>query len=407
MTLKFPIYMDNHATTPLDPRVLQAMMPYFTEDFGNAASRTHAFGWRAEAAVEDARDSIARLINAESGKEIVFTSGATESDNIAIKGVAEYYAEKGKHIVTTSIEHKAVLDSCKRLEKDGYEVTYVSAGTNGIVDPEAIARAITEKTTLVSVMLANNEVGTIQPIAEIGKHTRARGVLFHVDAVQGLGKTPFDVRAMNVDLASLSAHKIYGPKGVGALYVRRSKPRVRLVSQMDGGGHERGNRSGTLNVPGIVGFAKACEILEREGPEEAKRIAALRDRLHTRITNQIDHVLLNGDREHRLPGNLNISFAFVEGEGLMMAIKDVAVSSGSACTSASLEPSYVLRSMGLDEDLAHSSIRFGIGRFNTEEEIDYVADLVVSKVKKLRDMSPLWEMHQQGIDLKSIQWAAH
>jgi cysteine desulfurase len=407
MTLKFPIYMDNHATTPLDPRVLQAMLPYFTEDFGNAASRTHAFGWRAEAAVEDARDSIARLINAESGKEIVFTSGATESDNVAIKGVAEYYAEKGKHIVTSTIEHKAVLDSCKRLEKDGYDVTYVPAGKDGIVDPEAVAAALTDKTILVSVMLANNEVGTIQPIAEIGKRTRARGVLFHVDAVQGIGKTPFDVRAMNVDLASLSAHKIYGPKGVGALYVRRSKPRVRLVAQMDGGGHERGNRSGTLNVPGIVGFAKACEILEREGAEEAKRIAALRDRLYERITSQVDEVLLNGDRERRLPGNLNVSFAFVEGEGLMMAIKDVAVSSGSACTSASLEPSYVLRSMGLDEDLAHSSIRFGIGRFNTEEEIDYVADLVVAKVKKLRDMSPLYEMHQQGIDLKTIQWAAH
>ena len=407
MSLKFPIYMDNHATTPLDPRVLQAMLPYFTEDFGNAASRTHSFGWRAEAAVEDARDSIARLINAESGKEIVFTSGATESDNIAIKGVAEYYAEKGKHIVTSTIEHKAVLDSCKRLEKEGYQVTYVPAGKDGIVDPDAVANALTDKTILVSVMLANNEVGTIQPIAEIGQRTRARGVLFHVDAVQGLGKTPFDVRAMNVDLASLTAHKIYGPKGVGALYVRRSKPRVRLVAQMDGGGHERGNRSGTLNVPGIVGFAKACEILEREGPEEVKRIAALRDRLYARITSQIDHVLLNGDRERRLPGNLNISFAFVEGEGLMMAIKDVAVSSGSACTSASLEPSYVLRSMGLDEDLAHSSIRFGIGRFNTEEEIDYVADLVVNKVKKLREMSPLWEMHQQGIDLKSIQWAAH
>ena len=407
MTLKFPIYMDNHATTPLDPRVLQAMLPYFTEDFGNAASRTHAFGWRAEAAVEDARDTIARLINAESGKEIVFTSGATESDNLAIKGVAEYYAEKGKHIITSTIEHKAVLDSCKRLEKDGYTVTYIAAGKDGIVDPDEVANAITDKTILVSVMLANNEVGTIQPIEEIGKRTRARGVLLHVDAVQGLGKTPFDVRAMNVDLASLTAHKIYGPKGVGALYVRRSKPRVRLGAQMDGGGHERGNRSGTLNVPGIVGFAKACEILEREGAEEAKRIAALRDRLYSKITAELDQVLLNGSMEHRLPGNLNISLAFVEGEGLMMAIKDVAVSSGSACTSASLEPSYVLRSMGLDEDLAHSSIRFGLGRFTTEEEVDYVAELVIEKVKKLRDMSPLWEMHQQGIDIKTIQWAAH
>jgi cysteine desulfurase len=407
MSLKFPIYMDNHATTPLDPRVLDAMLPYFTQDFGNAASRTHAFGWRAEAAVEDARDTIARLIGAESGKEIVFTSGATESDNLAIKGVAEYYASKGKHIVTTVIEHKAVLDSCKRLEKEGYEVTYLPVGPSGIVDPNDVAKALTDKTILVSVMLANNEVGTIQPIEEIGKLTRPKGVIFHVDAVQGIGKTPFDVRKMNVDLASLSAHKIYGPKGVGALYVRRSRPRVRLGAQMDGGGHERGNRSGTLNVPGIVGFAKACEILEREGVEESARLRRLRDRLYARITKELDQVIVNGDIERRLPGNLNISFAFVEGEGLMMAIKDVAVSSGSACTSASLEPSYVLRSMGLDEADAHSSIRFGLGRFNTEEEVDYVADLVVAKVKKLRDMSPLWEMHQQGIDLKTIQWAAH
>src|SRR6185369_12821619 len=407
MSLKLPVYLDNHATTPLDPRVLETMLPYFTQDFGNAASRTHAFGWRAEAAVDDARDTIARLINAESGKEIVFTSGATESDNLAIKGVAEYYGEKGKHIITTVIEHKAVLDSCKRLEKEGFEITYVGVGPSGVVDPNDIAKAITDKTILVSVMLANNEVGTIQPIAEIGKLTRARGVLLHVDAVQGLGKTPFDVRAMNVDLASLTAHKIYGPKGVGALYVRRSKPRVRLSALMDGGGHERGNRSGTLNVPGIVGFAKACKILIEEGAAEAKKIGALRDRLYQKITSELDSVVLNGSAEHRLPGNLNISFAFVEGEGLMMAIKDVAVSSGSACTSASLEPSYVLRSMGLEEDMAHSSIRFGLGRFNTEEEVDYVAELVIAKVKRLRDMSPLYEMHKAGIDLKSIQWAAH
>ena len=407
MSVKLPIYLDNHATTPLDPRVLEAMLPYFTQDFGNAASRTHAFGWRAEAAVEDARDTVARLINAESGKEIVFTSGATESDNLAIKGVAEYYGEKGKHVVTTVIEHKAVLDSCKRLEKEGFEVTYVGVGPSGVVNPDDIAKAMTDKTILVSVMLANNEVGTVQPIFEIGKRTRERGVLFHVDAVQGIGKTPFDVRAMNVDLASLTAHKIYGPKGVGALYVRRSKPRVRLGAQMDGGGHERGNRSGTLNVPGIVGFAKACELLEREGAAETERIRALRDRLYLKISKALPQVIVNGSLEHRLPGNLNISFACVEGEGLMMAIKDVAVSSGSACTSASLEPSYVLRSMGLDEADAHSSIRFGIGRFNTEEEIDYVADLVIEKVRKLRDMSPLWEMQQQGIDLKSIQWAAH
>ena len=407
MTLKFPIYMDNHATTPVDPRVVEAMLPYFSEHFGNAASRTHAFGWRAEAAVDDARDTIAQLINAESGKEIVFTSGATESDNLAIKGAAEYYQGKGNHIVTTTIEHKAVLDSCKRLEKQGCTVTYVAAGKDGIVDPDDIKKALTDKTILVSIMLANNEVGTIQPIGEIGKITRERGVLLHVDAVQGIGKTPFDVRAMNVDLASISAHKIYGPKGVGALYVRRSKPRVRLIAQMDGGGHERGNRSGTLNVPSIVGFAKACEILIKEGAAEAEKLRGLRDRLWKKFQRELDQVILNGHPERRLPGNLNVSFAFVEGEGLMMAIKDVAVSSGSACTSSSLEPSYVLRSMGLDEDMAHSSIRFGLGRFNTEEEVDYVGDLVTGKVNKLRDMSPLWEMHQQGIDSQSIQWVAH
>jgi cysteine desulfurase len=407
MAVKLPIYMDNHATTRVDPRVLAAMLPYFTETYGNAASRTHQFGWAAEAPVEQSRETIADLIGASSGKEIVFTSGATESDNLAIKGVAEYYKSKGNHIVTTSIEHKAVLDSCKRLEKQGYEVTYVQVGSDGVVDPADIEKAITDKTILVSVMLANNEVGTIQPIEEIGRITRARGVLLHSDAVQGIGKTEFDVQKMNVDLASLTAHKIYGPKGVGALYVRRSKPRVRLVAQMDGGGHERGNRSGTLNVPGIVGFARACEIMKEEGAAENERILALKNRLHKRITDKLDLVMLNGHPTQRLAGNLNISFAFVEGEGLMMAIKDVAVSSGSACTSASLEPSYVLRSMGLDEDLAHSSIRFGIGRFNTEEEIDFVADLVIAKVTKLRDMSPLYEMHKDGIDIKSIQWAAH
>lgn len=406
-TIKTPIYMDNHATTRVDPRVVAAMLPYFEEDFGNAASRTHVFGWRGEAAVEAARDEIAKLIGAQSGKEIVFTSGATESDNLAIKGAAEYYRSRGKHIVTTTIEHKAVLDSCKRLERQGFEVTYVPAGKDGIVDPAAIEAALRPDTILVSVMLANNEVGTIQPIGEIGKITRSKGVLLHTDAVQGVGRTPFDVEAMNVDLASITAHKIYGPKGIGALYVRRSKPRVRLVAEMDGGGHERGNRSGTLNVPGIVGFAKACELMRTEGPEENRRIAALRDRLYDKLTSELDEVVLNGDRERRLPGNLNVSFAFVEGEGLMMAIKDVAVSSGSACTSASLEPSYVLHSMGLDEDLAHSSIRFGLGRFNTEAEVDYVADLVSNSVKRLRGMSPLYEMHKEGIDLKSIQWAAH
>jgi cysteine desulfurase len=407
MPLKFPIYMDNHSTTPVDQRVVEAMLPYFNGTFGNAASRTHAFGWTAEAAVEDARETIAKFIGASSGKEIVFTSGATEADNLAIKGAAEYYKSRGNHIITTSIEHKAVLDSCKRLEREGFEVSYVEVEKNGIVDVAKIERAITDKTILVSVMLANNEVGTIQPIEAIGKITRARSVLLHTDAVQGVGKTPFDVEKMNVDLASITAHKIYGPKGIGALYVRRARPRVRLVSQMDGGGHERGNRSGTLNVPGIVGFAKACEIMMTDGVEENARVKKLRDRLHQRLAKELDELTLNGDAERRLPGNLNISFAFVEGEGLMMAIKDVAVSSGSACTSASLEPSYVLKAMGLDEELAHSSLRFGIGRFNTEEEVDYVADLLISKVKKLRDISPLYEMHQQGIDIKSIQWAAH
>jgi len=407
MALKLPIYLDNHATTPMDPRVLEAMLPYFTETFGNAASRTHQFGWAAETVVERCRDTIADFIGAKSGKEIVFTSGATESDNLAIKGAAEYYQSRGKHLVTTVIEHKAVLDSCKRLERDGFEVSYVPVGTDGIVDPEVIRAAITDQTVLVSVMLANNEVGTIQPIEAIGKITRERGVLLHCDAVQGVGKTPFDVEKMNVDLASLTAHKIYGPKGVGALYVRRSKPRVRLAAQMDGGGHERGNRSGTLNVPGIVGFARACELMKQDRESDHARILALRERLHQKITSELDEVVLNGDPERRLAGNLNLSFAFVEGEAMMMAIKDVAVSSGSACTSASLEPSYVLRAMGLDEDLAHSSIRFGIGRFNTEEEVDHVAALVIEKVKKLRQMSPLYEMHQEGIDLKSIQWAAH
>lgn len=406
MTLKFPIYMDYHATTPVDPRVVQTMLPYFTEHFGNAASRTHAYGWQAEAAVETARDTIGALIGA-SGREIVITSGATESNNLAIKGVAEFYQSKGNHVVTSTIEHKAVLDSCKRLETQGFQVTYVKAGKDGLVDPDEISAAITDKTILVSVMLANNEVGTVQPIAALGQITRARGILLHCDAVQGVGKVPFNVEEMNVDLASLTAHKIYGPKGVGALYVRRSKPRVRIAAQMDGGGHERGMRSGTLNVPGIVGFAKACEIMQTEGAAESQRILALRERLHQQIISELDEVVLNGHAEKRLPGNLNLSFSFVEGEGLMMAIKDVAVSSGSACTSASLEPSYVLRSMGLDEDMAHSSIRFGLGRFNTEEEVDYVAQLVVAKVKRLRDMSPLYEMHKDGIDIKSIQWAAH
>lgn len=407
MAIKLPIYMDYHATTPVDPRVLETMLPYFNEKFGNAASRSHIYGWTAEEAVTHAREHVAKLIGAQTPKEIIFTSGATESDNLAIKGVAELYKEKGNHIITSVIEHKAVLDTCKRLEKQGYDVTYVPVDSEGLVDPDHIARAITDKTILVSVMLANNEVGTIQPIAEIGKITRSKGVLLHSDAVQGIGKTPFNVDAMNVDLASITAHKMYGPKGVGALYVRRSKPRVRITAQMDGGGHEFGMRSGTLNVPGIVGFGKAAEILIQEGAEESKRLLALRERLRQRLWKELDAIKLNGSFEHRLPGNLNVSFNFVEGEAMMMAIKDVAVSSGSACTSASLEPSYVLHSMGIGDDMAHSSIRFGLGRFNTEEEVDYVAELVINKVKKLRDMSPLYEMHKEGIDLNSVQWAAH
>ena len=407
MAIQLPIYMDNHATTPVDPRVIEAMLPYFNVKFGNAASRSHVFGWTAEESVSYAREQIAKLIGAESEKEIVFTSGATESDNVALKGIAEFYKDKGDHIITSVVEHKAILDSCKRLEKEGYRVTYLGVGKDGRVDPDDVKRAITDKTILVSIMLAHNEVGSVNPIAEIGKITRERGVLFHTDAVQGVGKVPFDVQKMNVDLASVTAHKMYGPKGVGALYIRRSRPRVRLVAQMDGGGHERGVRSGTLNVPGIVGFGKAADIMMKDGPAENVRILGQREHMRHRLMSSLEEVQLNGSLEHRLPGNLNVSFAFVEGEAMMMAIKDVAVSSGSACTSASLEPSYVLRAMGVGEELAHSSIRFGIGRFNTDEEIDYVADLVIASVRRLREMSPLYEMHKEGIDLKSIQWAAH
>ncbi len=408
MAPKLPIYMDNHATTPVDPRVLEAMIPYFTMDFGNAASRNHPFGWKAEEAVDYAREQIAKLIGASSDKEIVITSGATESDNLAIKGVAEFYKDKGNHIITTRTEHKAVLDTCKKLEKVGYDVTYLDVGQDGLVKPEQVEAAITPKTILVSVMLANNEVGSVQPIAEIGQITRKKGVLFHTDAVQGVSKVEFDVDKMNVDLASISAHKMYGPKGVGALYVRRQKPRVRIVGQMDGGGHERGMRSGTLNVPGIVGFGKAADIALKEWRDDATRIFGMRQRLRQKLFSSLDLIHLNGaDDPHRLPGNLNVSFSFVEGEAMMMAIRDVAVSSGSACTSASLEPSYVLRAMGVDEELAHSSIRFGIGKFNTDEEVDYVADLVIRSVRRLREMSPLYEMHKEGIDIKSIQWAAH
>ena len=407
MALKLPIYMDYHATTPVDRRVLDEMLPYFTETFGNAASRSHAFGWGAEAAVGDARGQVAQLIGAAKPKEIVFTSGATEGNNLAIKGAAHFYKRKGNHIITSQIEHKAVLDTCKRLEKEGFEVTYLPVDKSGIVSPQSVADAITDQTTLVSIMLANNEIGTIQPIKEIGAITRAKGVLLHVDAVQGIGKTPFNVEEMNVDIASFTAHKIYGPKGVGALYVRRTRPRVRLTAEMDGGGHEFGMRSGTLNVAGIVGFGKACEILHNEWVEEVKTVAALRDRLMHKIMSSLDEVYVNGSMEHRLPNNLNISFNFVEGEAMMMAIKDVAVSSGSACTSASLEPSYVLHAMGVSDDAAHSSIRFGLGRFTTEEEVDYVAELVIKKVNKLRDMSPLYEMFKEGIDLSTVEWAAH
>lgn len=408
MAIKLPIYMDNHATTPVDPRVVEAMLPFFTDVFGNAASRSHSYGWTAEKAVEEAREQVGALIGA-SGKEIVWTSGATESDNLAIKGAAEFYKDRGNHIITAATEHKAVLDTCKRLEKEGFEVTYLPVAKDGRVEPEAVRAAMDErggKTVLVSIMLANNEIGTVNPVNEIGQIVKEKGAIFHIDAVQGVGKIPFDVNAARADLVSLSAHKMYGPKGVGALYVRR-KPRVRLTALIDGGGHERGMRSGTLNVPGVVGFGKAAEIAIRDMPDESRRLLALREKLRTGIQSQVTDTFVNGSLEHRLPGNLNISFAYVEGEAMLMALKDVAVSSGSACTSASLEPSYVLRALGVDEELAHTSIRFGIGRFNTEEEVDYVVRLVVDKVSKLRELSPLYEMVKEGIDLKSITWAAH
>ena len=405
MSLKLPIYMDNHATTRVDPRVVEAMLPYFTEVYGNAASRSHSYGWNAEKVVDAARDQVGALIGA-SGREIVWTSGATESDNLAIKGAAEFYKDRGRHIITSAIEHKAVLDSCKRLEREGFEVTYLPVGTDGLVTAEAVRAAMTDKTILVSIMLANNEIGTVNPVDEIGAVVKAGGALFHIDAVQGTGKIPFDVEKAKADLVSLSAHKMYGPKGVGALYVRR-KPRVRLTAMIDGGGHERGMRSGTLNVPGIVGFGKAAELALAEMAEESARIFAMRERLRKGIQARVSDTFVNGSLEHRLPGNLNISFAYVEGEAMLMALKDVAVSSGSACTSASLEPSYVLRALGVEEEMAHTSIRFGIGRFNTDEEIDYVIDLVARKVDKLREMSPLYEMVKDGIDLKSIAWSAH
>jgi cysteine desulfurase len=405
MTLKLPIYMDNHATTPVDPRVVEAMLPYFTEVFGNASSRSHAFGWSAEKAVDQAREEVGALIGG-SGKEIVWTSGATESDNLAIKGAAEFHKERGNQIVTAQTEHKAVLDTCKRLEKEGFEVTYLPVAADGRVTADSVRGAMTDKTILVSIMLANNEIGTVNPVDEIGAVVKERGALFHIDAVQGVGKVPFDVNAARADLVSLSAHKMYGPKGVGALYVRR-KPRVRITALIDGGGHERGMRSGTLNVPGVVGFGKAAALARAEMATEAPRLLGLRERLRAGLQARVSDTYVNGSLEHRLPGNLNISFAYVEGEAMLMGLKDVAVSSGSACTSASLEPSYVLRALGVEEELAHTSIRFGLGRFNTEEEVDFVIDLVAAKVKKLRELSPLYEMAQEGIDLKSIVWAAH
>jgi cysteine desulfurase len=401
--LKLPIYMDNHATTPVDPRVLEAMIPYFTDRFGNAASRNHSFGWQAEEAVEAARKQVAELIGA-TAKEIVFTSGATESDNLAIKGAAHMYREKGNHLITVVTEHKAVIDTCKRLEKEGFDVTYLPVGRDGLVDPDRLGAAITDRTTLISVMAANNEVGVLQPIAEIGRIARERGVLFHTDAVQAAGKVPFDVNASNVDMASISAHKMYGPKGAGALYVRRRNPRVLLTPIIDGGGHERGMRSGTLNVPGIVGFGKAAVLCREELPAESVRLAALRDRLFDGLRRNLDEIFVNGSMTERLPGNLNVSFAYVEGESLLMGIGDIAVSSGSACTSASLEPSYVLKALGTGDDLAHSSIRFGLGRFNTDEEVDYVIDKVASVVKRLREMSPLYEMAREGVNLAKVEW---
>ncbi|MGH9790576.1 MAG: IscS subfamily cysteine desulfurase [Candidatus Acidiferrales bacterium] len=394
MPLQLPVYMDCHATTPVDPRVLEAMLPYFTSQFGNAASRNHSFGWSAEEAVENARAQIARLIGA-TPKEIIFTSGATESDNLAIKGVAEMYRERGRHIITQVTEHKAVLDTCKRLEKQGYTVTYLPVKKDGRINLDDLRRAINDKTILISIMYANNEIGVVQPIAEIGKIAKEKGVFFHVDGVQAVGKIPVDVNKDNIDLLAMSAHKMYGPKGVGALYVRRRNPRVQLSAIIDGGGHEHGMRSGTLNVPGIVGFGAACEVAMKEMPQESERLRALRDRLHDKLYAKLDELYINGSMEHRLPHNLNISFAYVEGESLLMGINDVAVSSGSACTSATLEPSYVLKALGVGEDLAHTSIRFGLGRFNTEEEVDYVADRLVQVVSRLRELSPPYEMAKQ------------
>lgn len=402
--MKLPIYMDNHATTPVDPRVLEEMLPCFTEDFGNAASRNHFFGWKAEERVEKARAQIAHIIKADP-KEIIFTSGATESDNLAIKGAALMYRDKGDHMITCVTEHKAVLDTCKALERSGFKVTFLPVDSSGVLDPEEVRKAITEKTILISIMAANNEVGTLHPIREIGKIAKEKGIIFHTDATQAIGKIPMEVEGMGIDLMSLSAHKMYGPKGVGALYVRKKNPRVRLVPMMDGGGHERGMRSGTLNVSGIVGFGKACEIAEKEMKEESQRLLTLREKLRKGIMDQLEDVYVNGDLERRLPNNLNLSFAYVEGESLLMGMnKEIAVSSGSACTSASLEPSYVLKALGVGDDLAHTSIRFGLGRFNTEEEVDYVIKRVVETAKRLREISPLYELAKEGINIKQVKW---
>ena len=404
--MKLPIYMDYHATTPVDPRVLEAMTPYFTQHFGNAASRNHSFGWEAEEAVEAARKQVADLIGANA-KEIIFTSGATESNNLAIKGVAEMYREKGNHLITCVTEHKAVIDTCKKLEKQGARVTYLPVQKDGRISLDDLRAAITDKTILITIMTANNEIGVLQPIAEIGAIAKEKGILFHTDAVQAVGKVPFDVIAMKADLVSMSAHKMYGPKGVGALYVRRRNPRVLLAEQNSGGGHERGMRSGTLNVTGIVGMGKAAAIAKAEMATEAERLAKLRERLNKGLHKNLDELYINGSMEHRLPHNLNISFAYVEGESLLMGINDVAVSSGSACTSASLEPSYVLKALGAGDDLAHSSIRFGLGRWTTEEEVDYVIEKLTTVVKRLREMSPLYEMVKEGVDLSTMQWVTH
>lgn len=406
MSVTLPIYLDNNATTRTDPRVVEAIIPFFSNTYGNAASKSHPFGWAAEEAVDKARAQVASLIGADP-REIVFTSGATESNNLAIKGIAEMYAEKGDHIITVVTEHKAVLDTCKHLEASGKSVTYLEVDETGLIDIDALKAAITDKTILISVMAANNEIGVLQPMSEIGAICKERGIIFHTDATQAVGKIPFNVEELGVDLASFTAHKLYGPKGIGALYVRRRAPRVRLSAQIDGGGHERGFRSGTLNVTGIVGFGEAAALCQTEMAADAARLKDLRDNMEARLLAEIPECQVNGNREHRLPGLLNISFGFVEGESLLMGLCDVALSSGSACTSASLEPSYVLKALGVGDELAHSSLRFGLGRFTTPEEVEWVTDKVISEVARLREMSPLWELHLEGVDLSTVQWQPH